>query len=287
MATLETAVNAGDTFDRSCAHWSEQARQEMEDFYVLAVEDYRQLAISFGWAAWLKDHERRTGERALHLLDVACGSGKFPSALQKYAKLATSRLNPIQYDLLDPTSFALEEARGVLQPPFDPGQDYLCRLQDLDGAQSYDVIWATHALYALPPNELQSGLEKFVEALAPGGAGFIAHACEDAHYLQFYRIYLKNLKQGTGTPYTSAEQIINTLYGLGVSVEVRDINYECRAPLDRRSEVEGYLQRCLFDNTLGLSEMLENPALASYLNTCRNSQDWCFRQHVKMMFFSV
>ncbi len=286
MANSDVALTDVDTFERSCAHWSEQGRQEMENFYVLAVEDYRQLAVSFDWAAWLKDHERHAGERAIRLLDVACGSGKFPSALQEHAGLSTAGLNPVQYDLLDPTSFALEEARGVLQSPFQAGQDYLCRLQDLECAQPYDVIWATHALYALPPNELKDGLEKFVAAIAPGGAGFIAHAGEKAHYLKFYQPYLESVKQGAGTPYTSAEQIVDALENLNVKLEARDIVYDCRAA-DGSPEVEGYLQRCLFDDTLSLNDMLAIPALASYLATCRDEQGWRFRQHVKMMFFAA
>ena len=286
MADTNAALDDGDTFERSCAHWSEQGRREMESFYVLAVEDYRQLAIAFDWAAWLQAHERRADGRPVRLLDVACGSGKFPSALQEHAGLSGAALRPIQYDLLDPTSFAIDEARSVLRAPFQPGEEFLCRLQDLTSAQDYDVIWATHALYALPPDELKDGLEKFIAAIAPGGAGFIAHASEKAHYLKFYRPYLETIKQGAGTPYTSAEQIVGALESLGVKMEVRDIVYDARAP-EGSPEVEGYLQRCLFDDTLSLSDMLANPALASYLETCRDDQGWRFRQHVKMMFFAA
>lgn len=288
MMPADPTKAEGDTFDRSCAHWSEAGRAEMDSFYVLAVEDYRQLATSFEWADWLKDHEQRTDGRAVRLLDVACGSGKFPSALLGHASLQKAGLAPIQYDLLDPTAFSLSEARRALQAPFQAGEDYLCRLQDLDtGASLYDVVWATHALYALPQDELSIGLERFIGALAKDGAGFIAHACQDSHYLNFYNVYLDTLKNGTGAPYLNAEAIVEELARLGVRCDTRDIDYTCRVPLDATADVEGYLQRCLFDDSLSLEAMMAEPAIAQYLAQCRNAEGWHFQQRVKMIFFTV
>ena len=78
-------MDSGDTAQRSLAHWSEAGRREMEAFYALATEDYRQLALAADWAALL-------GERAHEgwsLLDVACGSGKFPTALREVTAVAS------------------------------------------------------------------------------------------------------------------------------------------------------------------------------------------------------
>jgi hypothetical protein len=66
-----------DTAQRSLEHWSEAGRAEMQAFYALATEGYRRLAAR-DWAADLR--ARATGGR-VRLLDVACGSGKFPAAL--------------------------------------------------------------------------------------------------------------------------------------------------------------------------------------------------------------
>jgi hypothetical protein len=66
-------VDPGDTAQRSLEHWSERGLSEMEDFYALATEDYRQLALAANWAALL-------GERAHQgwsLLDVAQPSRRF------------------------------------------------------------------------------------------------------------------------------------------------------------------------------------------------------------------
>ena len=71
--------------------------------------------LQFEWNKWLEIHQTKVGKRRLKLLDVACGSGKFPSALFKYSKLADAKILPIEYALLDPSSFSIKEARKVLQ----------------------------------------------------------------------------------------------------------------------------------------------------------------------------
>ena len=40
------------TFIRSCEHWSEASRNEMDDFYALASVDYKYLAKALDWKKW-------------------------------------------------------------------------------------------------------------------------------------------------------------------------------------------------------------------------------------------
>ena len=100
-----------DTFTRSCQHWSETSRKEMENFYALASIDYKHLAEKFEWKKWLETHQFNVGKRSLKLLDIACGSGKFPSALVQHAKLTNAQILPVEYALLDPSDFSINEAR--------------------------------------------------------------------------------------------------------------------------------------------------------------------------------
>jgi SAM-dependent methyltransferase len=275
-----------DTFERSCEHWSEAGRREMEDFYALASVDYRHLAEALDWVDWLKARHTRAGQRPLRLLDVACGSGKFPSALQRYAGVSPGSLEPIDYALLDPSAFSIAEARGVLSAPFIAGAEYETTLQALDCPRHhFDVAWATHALYALPIAELEAGLERLLHAVAD--TGFIAHAASDSHYLRFYRAYLDAFRDGEGTPYLTAEQIVAALERLGVRPQVREIRYENGAPDARRAQVQGYLQRCVFDDALDLTQMLAHPVTGAYLNECRQGNEWRFAQHVLLIFFET
>jgi len=253
-------VTSGDTAERSLAHWSEDARAEMDAFYALATEDYRQLALASDWAAILRTHARE----GWSLLDVACGSGKFPTALLRHTDL--SALPTIAYDLLDPSAFSVAEARGVLAPPFVARDDLVMTLQDLPADRApYDVVWATHALYALPPDELGVAAARFVAAIAPGGLGLVAQATSRSHYLVFYDAYRAGVRDAT--PYTTAEQVRDALRAAGADVREQLVTY--RTGTADRTVAEGFLQRCAFDDTVSLDEMEAAPVLGAYLASCR------------------
>lgn len=275
-----------DTFDRSCAHWSDEKRAEMDDFYALATLDYRELAGARNWVAWLRDRQDAARERhdgPMRLLDVACGSGKFPAALLRHGGVADAGLEPIDYALLDPSEFSIREARSVLGPPFVAGASHHSTLQDLDVAPGwFDTAWATHALYAIPEHEIDAALERMCAAVS--GAIFVAHARADSHYLRFYERYLEAFRGGDGEPYVSAERIEAGFRGLGVPVETRIISYRNEAPETDRNRVEGFLQRCAFDDSVSLDQFCAHPTIGAYLEDCRASGSWRFAQSVSLIF---
>lgn len=274
-----------DTFARSCQHWSEKSRDEMENFYSLASVDYKYIAENFEWNKWLEIHQTKVGKRRLKLLDVACGSGKFPSALFKYSKLADAKILPVEYALLDPSSFSIKEARKALQLPLEADSEFETTLQEfICDKGAYDIVWATHALYAVPKGELKDALKRFIHGMA--GSGFIAHASQNSHYINFYKHYLNGFKGGCGEPYISAEQILKTLNEIGVSYRVEKISYENSISENSSSQVEGYLQRCIFDDTIALDSMLKNLKTGPYLDSCIKNKQWCFKQEVMMIFLS-
>lgn len=263
-----------DTAQRSLAHWSEAGRAEMEVFYALAVEDYRQLALSADWPALLS----RRAHPGWRLLDVACGSGRFPTALLEHTDL--SALPELSYDLLDPSPFSVAEARAVLAPPFTPGRELVVTLQDLPVDLPYDVVWATHALYALPPADLPAAAARFLTALAPGGLGVVAQATAASHYLAFYDAYRAGVTEAT--PYTSAEQVRDALREAGADVREQTVRYTTGTP-DRRV-AEGFLQRCAFDDSVSLEQMEAAPVLGDYLADCRSGDTWTFEHEVLLLW---
>ncbi len=274
-----------DTFKRSCKHWSETSRNEMENFYALASIDYKYLAERFEWKKWLETHQAGVGQCRLKILDVACGSGKFPSALVQYAGLADAKIFPVEYSLLDPSSFSISEARKVLHLPLEASSEFETTLQEFTCEQgAYDIVWATHALYAVPKKELKDALKRFIFGMA--GSGFIAHACEKSHYIKFYNHYLNGFKGGSGEPYSTAEQIIQTLKEIGIGFRVEKITYENVTSENASLQVEGYLQRCVFDDTINLETMLRNSITGPYLETCFKDGQWRFKQQVMMIFLS-
>tara|TARA_B100000989_G_C19448922_1_gene430812 strand:+ start:86 stop:922 length:837 start_codon:yes stop_codon:yes gene_type:complete len=274
-----------DTFTRSCEHWSEACRDEMDYFYSLASIDYKHLAERFNWKKWLENHQADVGKRKLKLLDVACGSGKFPSALIQYANLSDAKILPIEYSLLDPSKFSITEAQKVLKFPLQASSEFETTLQEFTcEKEAYDIIWATHALYAVPRDQLKDALKHFIFGMAR--SGFIAHASENSHYIKFYKHYLNGFRDSKGEPYSSAEQILQTLKELNIPHRVKKITYENYISENAFLQVEGYLQRCIFDDTIDLQTMLNNSATGPYLNSCIKNKHWQFKQQVMLIFLS-
>ncbi len=274
-----------DTFQRSCEHWSDSGRAEMEAFYELARVDYRYLAEAYSWTNWF--NQRR--DSALRLADIACGSGKFPEALLEFAGLDRLDDLNVRYDLLDPSEFSVREARQVLRAPFEAGEEFVCTLQDWKyAAGAYDIAWATHALYCVPAEELPVGLERMFRALQPSGLGFVAQGLRDGHYVAFYDVFRETFQAGGGTPYSDGSQVELALRELGAAVKSRVLNYTTVVPAKRKALLESYLQRCAFDDTVSLERMLTTEPLASYLAASyrQDRDEYHFRQRVGLSLFA-
>lgn len=281
---------AEDTAARSLAHWSEAGRAEMEAFYALAWLDYRLLAEALdtrGLFARLR--ARRPAAAPLRLLDVACGSGKFPQALAAHADLSALAGTTVDYELLDPSPFALSEAASVLRPPFLPGTRHQVTLQALDpGVGRYDVVWTTHALYAMPPADAPAAMARLVAALAPDGLGIVAHGAPEGHYLRVYEAYRAALAPGV-TRYTGGDDLIAGLRAAGARPRTRRLRYEHVVAAADRAVLQGFLQRCLFDDALTLPEMLSAPVLGDYLAGCHDpvADTYRFAQEVDLIVLSI
>ena len=272
------------TSQASLAHWSEAGRRGMEAFYALATEDYRQLAAARDWAGTFRD--LAAGRDRITLLDVACGSGKFPTALlatPDVAALAGELV--VQTDLLDPSRFSLDEARGTLAPPFEGAADHECTLQDLEVRPGgWDLVWSTHGLYALAPDEVAAGMARFVEAMAPDGLGVVAQATTASHYLVVDDAFRRSFDpDGVRVPYTSAEQVVAALADLPVTVDQQLLTYRTSVARDDRGTAEGFLQRCVFDDSVSLEAMEADPVLGAYLDSCVEGDRWVFDHQVALI----
>jgi SAM-dependent methyltransferase len=250
----------------------------MDAFYALARLDYELLAGAMDWGALLGGlHAERD---ALRLLDVACGSGKFPAALTRYADLAPLHGARVDYDLLDPSTFSLAEAAAELRPPFVEGERFASTLEALaPDAGPWDVVWATHALYALEPAQLAAGVARYLAARAPHGVSFLAQGARDGHYLRVYDAFLEGVRAGEGTPYLASEDLIGELRAQGAAPEVRRLGYDHVVADADTAVLEGYLQRCLFDDSLTLAELLEAPVIGPYLAGAHDAGAGVYRFH--------
>jgi SAM-dependent methyltransferase len=266
------------TEQRSLAHWAEDGRSGMEAFYALAVEDYRRMVAAHDWAADLRGH---AVEGRVRVLDVACGSGKFPAELSRRGLAAAVEGTRVEVDLLDPSTFSLAEARGVLEAPFTVRAEHAVRIQDLPtGVGGFDVAWATHALYAVPPDEIGAGVARMVAATRPGGFGAIVHATSASHYLRFAAAFRSTFAPDS-VPFTSAGQVRAALAAAGVMPTVTTMRYDVGHA--DRAVVEGFLQRCVFDDSVPLDRMEDEGAVGAYLDGCGDGEGYRFTQVVDVI----
>lgn len=269
-----------DILTRSNAHWSEAGRKGMDAFYHLATDDYRHLAEARDWRSLFEKAQAKAGDRTLRLLDVACGSGKFPNALARHARLAEAGIRPVETALLDPSAFSIAEAREALPKPFIAATEFETTLQEFEPpAEGYDIVWATHALYAIPQAELTSAMAQFAKSIAPGGLGVIAHSAATGHYVDFHRRWLAAFDP-EAAPYVAADAIVKALHDVGLSPEIQTVHYHSVAGTGDTDAVEGYLQRCVFDDSIHLDQMAATEPVASYLSACKDADGWRFPQDV-------
>jgi SAM-dependent methyltransferase len=251
------------------------------------------LAISVKWDDVIAALRTKFSDR-LRVLDVACGSGQFPSALQQYGgwggnDLAAGDLT-IPYTLLDPSQFSIDTAKQKLTPPFTPGDELLCTAQDLVlSSEPFPIVWATHALYCVPTDELGLAIQRMAAATDSAGLGFIAHASESAHYLKFHGEYLRSKHSSGSVPYCTAEEVMATLQSQFDADQLffHAIDYDGTVDLDDAETAERYLQRCLFDDDLTLDAMMADEHLGAYLRGCMDEPNrvWRFHQRTWMMFY--
>ena len=237
-----------ETFLKSCQHWSSDYSDEMTSFYKLATVDYEHLGNSLDWEEELFKYSSSREDKRLKILDVACGSGKFPSVIQKTLG-KSKKIKRVDYSILDPSLFALEETKKNLKAPFFVDEEFNSTIQDFKKENScYDVSWAMHALYAIPPQDIIESMRIFKETFR--GVGYIAHAREKSHYIEFQKIFLSGFKKNKSVRYTTSEDIMAALDQLGIKYEERILKYENKAESNDRLIVEAYLQRCIFDDTI-------------------------------------
>ena len=274
----------GDTFSNSCDHWSEKHISEMEDFYNLANVDYQYLSNAVDWRKTFETIQSKVGSRSIRLLDIACGAGKFPNALLSNANFNNSDIKKVDYSLLDPSGFSINQAKKILRKPFFESLCFESTIQDLKfNKYHFDLVWAVHALYAIPSEELELSLKKFLHVL--DGFGFIAHACNDSHYIKFYNYFLQAFDKNNRFAYISAEDILKQLSEIGVKTRVKYLNYTNGTSKRNTNLVESYLQRCVFDDTISMEQMLAHDITGKYLKNCLvNKTNWIFPQKVMLIF---
>ena len=71
----------------------------------------------------------------------------------------------------------------------------------------------------------------------------------------------------------------------GLQLQIRTLNYETAIDENDSRALESYLQRCAFDDSITLDEMLNSESLGEYLAGSNNNGVYCFQQSVDVLVF--
>ena len=73
----------------------------------------------------------------------------------------------------------------------------------------------------------------------------------------------------------------------GAQVDVTEVRYDSAAGPDATEAVEGYLQRCVFDDSVSLAQMQARAPVADWLAAAHTADGWRFPQVVHLMDVTV
>jgi len=241
-----------------------------EAWFSIVEQDYRQLIMAINWKEVFQK------QRAdFQLLDIGCGTGRFPKMLQPQLP---SKLR-IQYDYLDPSHYCLLTCQQSLKPPFLPRHAYQTTLehaQEVLTPGTYDIIWAIQSLYCLEQPNLLTALQQLIQALHPSrGTACLVLAKRKAFFPQIHQIFFEHCAEQTPPPYLSAESVVTALEEIGAMSVVREL--PCTHTISLREDrlLEQYLQQSVMD-TMPLPKWRQYPRLREFLDTHRQDDAYQF-----------
>ncbi len=241
-----------------------------EAWFKIVEHDYTQLIAAINWQKmFFTQHED------FQLLDVGCGTGRFPKMLQPQLPVTLR----IQYDYLDPSHYCLATCQETLKAPFLPRHGWQTTLehsQEVLETGTYDVAWAIQSLYCLEQAHLHMALQQLLRTLHPtrGTACFVL-AKHQAFFPQIHQLFYEHCAEYTPPPYLSAESVVVMLEELGATNIIREL--PCTHTISIREDrlLEQYLQQSVMDTT-PLPKWRQHPRLRDFLDAHRHDDTYQF-----------
>ncbi len=241
-----------------------------EAWFRIVEQDYTQLIAAINWKEVFQKQQAD-----FQLLDIGCGTGRFPKMLQSQLP-ATLR---IQYDYLDPSHYCLATCQQALRKPFLPRHAYQTALehaQDVLIPGTYDLAWSIQSLYCLEQTNLRTALKQLIQTLHPlRGTACLVLAKRKAFFTQVHQIFFEHCAEQTPPPYLSAESVVTALEELGAMSLVRELS--CTHTISIREDrlLEQYLQQNVMD-TMPLPKWRQHPRLREFLDAHRQDDAYQF-----------
>lgn len=261
--------NLNTNLKRSLQYYQKGVLQP-EAWFRIVEHDYTQLIAAINWEELFP-----TQAEDFQLLDIGCGTGRFPKMLQPQLPLSLR----IHYDYLDPSHYSLTTCQKALQPPFLARYSWQTTLEHSQKILKfgiYDLAWAIQSLYCLEQANLRMALQQLLGILHPTrGTACLVLAKRQAFFPQIHELFYEHSAEYTPPPYLSAESVVAMLEELGATSIIREL--PCTHTISIREDrlLEQYLQQSVMDTT-PLPKWRQHPRLRDFLEEHRQDDTYQF-----------
>lgn len=195
---------------------------------------------------WKNNFRIAATDNLVRLLDVGCGTGRFPEMLRAY--LPSDIV--VEYNLVDPVQACLDQTSKILTPPYQPAKQFNLTVQDFlqtPHEQSFDIIWSIHSFYLVPPQQLTNLLSELLSRLTDHGMAIFYLSNEFSFYNQFYQTFVEEA-QPEHPVYLTAELFHEAALATGYEISLSVLDFDHKIAIDDDETLAKYLSKNSFQN---------------------------------------
>lgn len=199
-------------------YYYQAEKLDLNLWFQVAQIDYEKLIEEYSFNNLFQGFAKNK----LKLLDIGCGTAKFPRLLDKKLDGDIHLLA----DLLDISEYSLQVAQKQFDScqHFSTNKTYLSAIENIqqlvEKNNSYDIIWAIHSFYTVDKNRMADVYLYCLDLLGNRGKFLIYQPAEKSSYHNLYDFYLSNYPEGKKSTYfLKSEEHKQILNGLGINHE--------------------------------------------------------------------